>query len=123
MQKNFKAGELMPFIENKISVKLDEEQKNTIKSRLGKAITLLGKTETYLMVGFEDGYELYLGGKKLERGAFVSVSVYAKSVPSGCEKMTAEICRILNEVAAIPSECVYVTYSALENWGWNGYNF
>ena len=30
------------------------------------------------MVGFEDDYSLYMGGNKLEKGAFVSVRVFGK---------------------------------------------
>ena len=60
----------MPFIDSKITVPVAPEKKESIKTKLGQAISLLGKTETYLMVGFEDNYDLYLGGKKLEKGAF-----------------------------------------------------
>lgn len=40
----------MPFIDSKVTVSVTEEQKEKIKSELGKAITTLHKTETYLMV-------------------------------------------------------------------------
>ena len=50
----------MPFIDSKITVPVTPEKKESIKTKLGQAIPLLGKTETYLMVGFEDDYDLYL---------------------------------------------------------------
>ena len=60
----------MPFIDSKITVKMSEQKKENIKMRLGEVISILGKSETYLMVGFEDGYSLYMGGRKLEKGAY-----------------------------------------------------
>lgn len=45
----------MPFINAKISVKLTNEKEQIIKEKLGKAIELIeGKTEEWLMIGFED---------------------------------------------------------------------
>ena len=51
----------MPFIDSKVTVSLPEEKKEAIKTRLGEAISVLNKSETYLMVGFEDNYDLYMG--------------------------------------------------------------
>ena len=47
----------MPFIDSKIAGKVSDAQKENIKTRLGKIISLLNKPETYLMVGFEDKFE------------------------------------------------------------------
>lgn len=113
----------MPFIDSKITIKLTEEEKTKIKARLGKAVSVLHKGETYLMVGFDDGYDLYLGGKKLEKGAYVSVSLFGSASSAEYEKMTGEICKILSEELAIPASAVYVTYHGLSDWGWNGSNF
>ena len=113
----------MPFIDNKLTVKLSEEKKENIKRQLGKAVSILHKGETYLMVGFSNGYDLFLGGKKLEKGAYVEVSLFGSASPSDYNKMTGEICRILSAEAGIPAENVYVTYHGLSDWGWNGSNF
>lgn len=113
----------MPFIDCKLSVKLTEDQKANIKTKLGRAVSLLHKGETYLMVGFNDSYELFLGGNKLIKGAYVSVSLFGKATSSDYEKMTGEICRILSDEAGIPGSAVYVTYHGLSDWGWNGSNF
>lgn len=58
----------MPFIDSKITVPVTGELKEELKSELGKLITTLNKTETYLMVGIDDAYDLWFGGKKLEKG-------------------------------------------------------
>lgn len=68
----------MPFIDSKVTVSLSAEKEENIKQKLGHAIGTLGKTESFLMVGFEDDYSLYMGGNKLEKGAFVSVRVFGK---------------------------------------------
>ena len=113
----------MPFIDSKVTVSLTEEKKETIKQKLGKAVSLLHKGESYLMVGFQDNYTLYLGGKKLERGAYVEVSLFGRASASDYSRMTGEICNILSEELSIPADHVYVTYHGLSDWGWNGSNF
>lgn len=113
----------MPFIDLKITKKLTEEQKESIKSGLGKAVGLLHKPECYLMVGINDGYTLYFAGKKLGEGAYVEVSLFGSASPSDYEKMTAEVCNILKSEASVPSDKVYVTYHGVKDWGWNGSNF
>ena len=72
----------MPFIDSKLTVTLTEEKKESIKRRLGQAVSLLHKGETYLMVGFQENYALYLGGKKLEKGAYVEVSLFGSASSS-----------------------------------------
>ncbi len=113
----------MPFIDSKVTVSVTEEQKEHIKAKLGRAVSILHKGETYLMVGISENYDLWLGGRKLERGAYVEVSLFGKASSSDYARMTGEICRILHEELGIPAECVYVTYHGLSDWGWNGTNF
>ena len=113
----------MPFIDSKVTVKLTEEKKNSVKTRLGQAISILHKSETYLMVGFEDEYDLYMGGDQLEKGAYVSVSLFGSASSDDYEKMTGAICDILQDELDIPGDHVYVTYHGVNDWGWNGRNF
>ena len=112
----------MPFIDSKVTVKMSEDKKEQIKAKLGQAIGLLGKTENFLMVGFEDEYDLYMGGNKLDKGAFVSVKVFGSLQSGACDSMTAKICDILQEELGIPGNAVYVTYQGINDWGWNGSN-
>ncbi len=113
----------MPFIDLKITKKLTEEQKDGVKSELGKAVALLHKPESYLMVGINDGYDLYFAGKKLAEGAYVEVSLFGSASSSDYEKMTAKICGILSAKLGVPSDAVYITYHGVSDWGWNGGNF
>ena len=113
----------MPFINTKYSGEITPEQEQEIKTQLAEAVKLIGKTESWLMGGFEPECSLYFKGEKSERIAFVEVSLYGSAPAAGCGKMTAEICRILGEVLGVPADKVYVKYSPTDNWGWNGNNF
>ncbi len=113
----------MPFIDSKITVPVSQEKKEKIKTRLGQAIAALHKTENYLMVGIESDYDLWMAGKKLEKGAYVSVSLFGNAAPEDYERMTGKICEILNQELGIPGASVYVTYHPVSDWGWNGRNF
>lgn len=113
----------MPFIDSKITRKISPETKEELKTELGKLITTLNKSETYLMVGIEDAYDLWLGGKKLEKGAYVAVSLYGNASAASYNKMTGQICALFSEKLGIPADSVYVTYHPVSDWGWNGQNF
>ena len=113
----------MPFIDSKITVSVAPETKETIKNELGKAVSILSKPESFLMVGFEDNYDLYMGGRKLDKGVYVAVSLFGNASSSAYEQMTAKICEIYEKELGIPGNSVYVTYHGVNDWGWNGRNF
>ncbi len=114
----------MPFIDSKVSVKVSKEQEQEIKSRLGRAISIIpGKSESWLMVGIEDEYSLYFRGDDSEPMAFVEVRIFGGPNRDAFEKMTAEITKIYGEVLGIAPDHMYIKYSATTDWGWNGSNF
>ena len=113
----------MPFINAKVTVGLSQEKKDVLKAEFGKAVSILGKPESYLMVGLEENATLYFAGKALEKGAFVSVQVFGAIDSASSAKMTAKICDILQKELDIPPKAVYVTYQGVRDWGWNGSNF
>ncbi len=113
----------MPFIDSRVTVKISDKQKEEIKTELGKLISILNKSETYLMVGIEDSCDLWLGGKKLEKGAYVAVSLYGSAPAEAYDRLTCQICELLSRKLGIPGDAVYVTYHPVSDWGWNGANF
>ena len=113
----------MPFIDSKITVPVPQEKKDVLKSEFGKLVSVIGKPESFLMVGFEDNYDLYMGGKKLEKGAYVSVSLFGAASRSAYESLTEKICKLFEKELGIPGNAVYVTYHGVNDWGWNGRNF
>lgn len=113
----------MPFIDTKTSVSISDEKKEIIKSKFGKAISILGKGESYLMIGFQDNYSLYFAGKNDKPLAFVEVKLLGKCSREQYVKMTAQICSILKEELQISGDGVYVKYEEVTHWGFNGTNF
>ncbi|MCH5186052.1 MAG: hypothetical protein J1F64_08005 [Oscillospiraceae bacterium] len=113
----------MPYIDTKVSVSISKEKEEKIKARLGDAVSILGKGETYLMVGFQDNYRLYFAGKNDKPLAFVEVKLLGKCSREQYVRMTGEICNILKEELGIPGDGVYVKYEEVTHWGFNGSNF
>ena len=112
----------MPFIECKTANCLTDAQKESVKSKLGEAIALLHKTERYLMVGFADE-TLYFAGRKLESGAYVSVSLFGSASAKDYERMTRAICDILTSEAGIPASDIHLQLHRKLDGGWKGANF
>ena len=113
----------MPFINSKVTVKMTEEKKEAIKSKLGEAVaSTIGKSESWLMVGFKDSYDLYFQGNRSEESAFIEVSIYGKASPSAFNALTGLICDIFESELSIPKNRIYVKYQEIPNWGWNGSN-
>jgi phenylpyruvate tautomerase PptA (4-oxalocrotonate tautomerase family) len=111
------------MIEAKVTPALPAEKRDILKAEFGKAISILGKPESYLMINLADNQDLYFGGKKLDKGAYVEVKVLGSVNPSASDKMTAKVCEILQTQLDIPGDAVYVSYFGTSNWGWNGSNF
>lgn len=114
----------MPFINSKISFTVTKQQEEQVKEKLGKAIELIpGKSESWLMVGFEDEYSLYFRGEATQKAAFVEVKIFGKASESDFANLTKAICSIYEEVLGIPQDYIYVKYEEVSHWGWNGANF
>ena len=113
----------MPFINTNTNVEISDEKREELKSKLGQPIRLLGKSEDWLMLSFEDKSDMYFKGDSSSPMAFVDVSVFGHPDDSSCEKMTVELCSIYNDVLGISPDKLYVKYSGSTQWGWNNMNF
>ena len=110
----------MPYIDAKLTCAVSNVQKEALKAELGKAISLMDKPESFLMIGFQDNYDLYFGGNRLEKGAYVSVAMLGEPDRRKNEAMTARVTEILEEQLGIPAQYVYVSYHGVRDWGWRG---
>ncbi len=113
----------MPFINTKTNLALTQDQKTAVKRRFGEAVGCLGKSEAFLMVGFEPEVDLYFKGDNTQPLAFVEVKLFGDAQPSAYDRMTAATCTILQEELGISPANIYVQYAPCDHWGWNGRNF
>ncbi len=113
----------MPFINAKFSTPVSPDKEYELKAALGEAITLLGKSERYLMVEIEDNRRLYFGGENDRPIAFFDVSLLHSAPRAAYEKLTERLCGIAENVMGIDGDHVYVKFEETENWGYNSYMF
>lgn len=113
----------MPFINTKVTAEITEEKEARLKAELGKAISLLGKSENYLMFGFEDNCRMWFGGENQGDMAFVEVSLLGHADKSKAQLFTEAVCNTLEKELGISGDKVYVKFSETELWGFNGFMF
>ncbi|MBR2524856.1 hypothetical protein IKE67_00155 [bacterium] len=114
----------MPYIQTKLSAKLDEEKKEKIQNLLTDVVaSSFGKPKGFVMTEITDGQDLYMGGKKLENGAYLAVSLLGNTSKPVCGQITKAICDILKQELGTEGQNVYVSYHPVELWGWNGQMF
>ncbi|MDR1209023.1 MAG: hypothetical protein LBK41_01735 [Clostridiales bacterium] len=112
----------MPYIEAKLSAPLGADKKAALKAAFGEAISLLpGKSERWLMVGIDDGYDLWLAGED-GPAAMIEVAAFGRIDPAASGRLTAAITRAVSEQTGAPPSRIYVKYSETEFWGFNGSN-
>ncbi|MGN0551149.1 MAG: phenylpyruvate tautomerase MIF-related protein [Acutalibacteraceae bacterium] len=113
----------MPFINLKTTTQVTPEQEKELVSKFGKAIAVMGKSESHLMINIEDGCHMYFGGKGGTELAFAEIKLLGKATGAGYDAMTAEVCSIITDVLGISGGGTYVKYEEIDHWGIDGYNF
>lgn len=113
----------MPYIKIRTNKKVDDSTCELIKSKLGEDISVLGKSESWLMVDVSDeAKNLYFRGNK-DDIAYVEVKLFGRADASHYNTMTEKITDNLNNNLNIESDKIYISYFETSNWGWNGKNF
>jgi len=112
----------MPFIHVRTNVKIDSEKEKIIKSELGNKISLLNKSEAWLMIEIEDERRLWFQGENTPC-AMVNVELLGAASRADYERMTAEVTDMLHQELGIPKNRVYTNYSEFSTWGYNGGHF
>lgn len=114
----------MPYIRTTVSKELTDEKRESIKTKLGQAIALIpGKSESWLMLSFEDNMKMYFRGDESEDYAYLEVSLFGSASDAAYDRLTAALSEIINEELGIGRENIYIKYEEAEHWGWNGNNF
>ena len=114
----------MPYIRTTVSKEITQENIDSLKTKLGQAIALIpGKSESWLMLAFEDKVNMYFKGDCSEEYAYIEVSLFGSTSDAAYDRLTAAISEIFNEELGIDRANIYIKYEEAEHWGWNGTNF
>ena len=111
----------MPYIKTTTNVSIDEIKLSNIKSKMGEAIRLMGKTEDWLMLSFEDNIKMFFKGNSENPMAFIEVKVLGSV--NNSNEMTAELTNIISSELGITPNNIYISYQGYSDWGYNGSNF
>lgn len=110
----------MPYINIKTNKEITREKEIIIKERLGEAITIIGKSETWLMIEFNSNASMYFKGSDNDC-AYIEVKLFGSS--SNYNEFTKCITDLISNELNILSSNIYVSYFETSNWGYNGSNF
>lgn len=112
----------MPLITAKVSTEISKEKEIVIKAKLGKAIELINKTESWLMIDFQESCHLYFKGEDAPC-AMVEVDLFGKATDSGYDALTKAVTDIVSDELGIDKGRIYVKYNEISHWGYSGFNF
>lgn len=114
----------MPFIQAKLSVSATDEEKNNLNNELLNIISNnTGKPKSFIMTNIEDNQTIYMSNEKIDKAAYLSVSLLGSISKQTCGVITKEICDLLKQKFGIDGRYVYVSYHPVDLWGWNGQMF
>ncbi len=114
----------MPYIETITTKKINKETETSLKERMGKAIECIkGKTERWLMLSFRDAERMAFSGDSKSDCAMLSVSLFGKASESEYNSLTATLTALVSEELEIEASRIYIKYSEINTWGFNGENF
>ena len=82
-----------------------------------------GKSEEYLLLGFEDNCRLWLRGDDSEPIAYIEANIFGNEEHLGYDAFTAEATMMFHEVLDVAPENVYINYTDIPDWGAGGRNF
>ncbi len=112
----------MPLITAKASTAISKEKEIAIKTKLGKAIELINKSESWLMIDFQESCHLWFKGEDTP-SAMIEVDLFGKASDSGYDALTRAITDIVSDELGISPGRIYVKYNEISHWGYSGFNF
>lgn len=114
----------MPYIKTTTTVEINEEKKSSLTKKFGEAISLVpGKSEYWLMLAFDDKVKMAFQGKDDSDYAYLEVNIFGKVSDAAFDRLTGALTEIVNEELGIDRDKIYIKYSEVDHWGWNGGNF
>lgn len=113
----------MPFINTKTTAVISKEQETELKDKMGKAISLIGKSESWLMLNFEDNCRLYFKGDNSKDIAIAEIALFGKASDSQYDALTEKLTEIISDTLKIEPSNIYIKYEEVDHWGYSGFNF
>jgi phenylpyruvate tautomerase PptA (4-oxalocrotonate tautomerase family) len=114
----------MPYINSTLTIKVTDEIKEIIKTKLGEIITEIpGKSEEWLMVAFNDDHTMFFRGDNKEKAAFVEIKIFGSADKKHKEAITDRVSTLFEEELSIPKDSIYIIFEEVRDWGWNGKMF
>lgn len=116
----------MPLGVIKVSIKLNDEQKKNVLKETSKIISkVTGKPESYIMAIVEDNINFIMSGDSSKPAAFIQIKGIGGINPNTNQRMSQEICKLLNEKFGITGERIYLNFENVEasDWGWDSKTF
>lgn len=113
----------MPYIQLKTNTSISKEQETLLKKEMGNVISIIGKSEDWLMLCFEDNQHMYFKGNCEQNMAFLQVMLYGKSSADAYQRLTEKLTQLVHEKLSILPENIYIKYSETAYWGYNSSNF
>ena len=114
----------MPYIQARLSIETTDSQKKLLQEKLTQATAnAFSKPKSFVMCEILHAKSLFMGGQKVEAGAYISIGLLGEASKAQCQGLTRNICDILKNEYSFDSSKVYVTYHPCELWGWNGSMF
>lgn len=113
----------MPYIHTQISKTLTDEAREALTRDFGEAAELIGKSEQWLMLRFEDSCRMAFRGKSDGDCCFIGISMYGLPDREQLEALTERVTSRVAERTGVAPENIYIRYLPTDAWGWNGGNF
>lgn len=111
----------MPYVNVNVSSQLKADEKELLKAKMGETISQIpGKTEAVTMVNITDGCALYLGGKPLEKGAFIETRIYGTIERENKGKYIKAVFAAMKDALGYPEEGIYINILEFDTWGSKG---
>lgn len=113
----------MPYINVKTNSELALQNREAIKTELGKAIEAIpGKTEAWLMINVDEPSYMAFKGDTSPCAMF-EVSIFGSADGSAYADLTERICAVSEKYLGVSPSRTYIKYAETNIWGWNNMNF
>lgn len=114
----------MPFINLKTNKEMSKSCEAELREDFSKHIELLpGKTDFWLMQCFEDNMRMSFRSITDEPMAIIEVSLLGAAKKEAYDALTAALTKSVSEKLGVRSDRIYVKYSEISTWGYDGENF